>query len=181
MGLKELGSTIEDLYKDLGLSEKFILGCIKNKWPQIVGEGLSSHSEPFSINNGELLIKVSSHLWAEEMRFHSESIVEKLKPYKVKTVKFRIGKITSENRKRPSTVKDLSQPQLLLSPPTDGAQKICDFLEQRAELLEFIESSVSFINDEALRESIKRAMNRSLTVTFYREAANKNQKNKSRS
>ncbi len=158
MGLKELGSTIEELYRDLGLSEKFILGCIKNKWPQIVGEGLSSHSEPFSINNGELLIKVSSHLWAEEMRFHSDSIVEKLKPYKVKTVKFKIGKITSENRNRPSIVKRTEPP---------------------AELSEFVESSVSFIDDETLRESIKKAMKRSLTVTFYRETANKNQKNKS--
>lgn len=162
MGLKELGSTIEELYRDLGLSEKFILGCIKNKWPQIVGEGLSSHSEPFSINNGELLIKVSSHLWAEEMRFHSDSIVEKLKPYKVKTVKFRIGKINLENRNRPSTVKHTEPP---------------------AELSEFVESSVSFIDDETLRESIKKAMKRSLSVTsappkiygFSGEPSNKNQ------
>ncbi|MFN3739585.1 MAG: DUF721 domain-containing protein [Thermodesulfovibrionales bacterium] len=154
MGLKELGSTIEGLYKDLGLSEKFILGCIKNKWPQIVGEGLSIHSEPFSINNGELLIKVSSHLWAEELRFHSDSIVEKLKPYKVKTVKFRIGKITSENRNRPSIVEPLSQPP--------------------AELSGFIESCVCCIDDEKLRESIKKAMRRSLTVSFCRETASKN-------
>ncbi len=156
MGLKELSSTIEDLYKDLGISEKFILGCLKNKWPQIVGEGLSSHSEPSSINNGELLIKVNSHLWAEEMRFLSDSIIEKLKPYKIKTVKFRIGRITSEKRNRQSIVKPLSQPP--------------------AELSEFIESSVSFISDEKLRETIKKAMRRSLTVTLCRETANKNKR-----
>lgn len=45
-GFIELSSTVESIYKDLGLLEEFILSCIKNKWSEIVGEGLSFHSEP---------------------------------------------------------------------------------------------------------------------------------------
>lgn len=141
-GFNELSSLIEDIYEALGLLEEFNLGCIKNKWPQIVGEGLSIHSEPYSLKDGELLIKVRSHLWAEEMRFYSDLILQRLKPYKVKTLKFRIGKVNSKVVYKKSNLKEKEFPS--------------------GEISGFEDSALSLISDERLRDSIKRAMEKSL-------------------
>lgn len=143
-GFKQLNSTIEAIYKDLGLSDEFVLGCIKNKWPEIVGEVLSFHSKPYTFKNGELLIKVRSHLWAEELRFQGDLILQKLKSYKVKTLKFRIGKIPLNETKKANKEKEVIH---------TNSKKIT----------EHVEAAVSFIKDEMLRESIKRAMEKSLS------------------
>lgn len=143
-GFKELSSTIEGIYRDLGLLEEFILGWIKNKWSEIVGEGLSAHSEPSVFKDGELLIKVSSHLWAEEMRFNSDLILQKLKPFRVKALKFKIGKIKSRVMLR-----------------TTGPEVESASLPSK-EISEMAESAVLLINDQKLRDSIKRAMEKSL-------------------
>lgn len=144
-GFKPLGATIEALYKGLGLRDEFILGVLKRRWPELVGEDLVRNSEPQSINDNELVIKVSSPAWAEEMKCYLDEILKRLRPYNIERVRFRIGRIN---------------PGILSVAPEDP-EKLCS--ERNEKVKEFVRASVSCIKDEILRTSVERAMMRSLS------------------
>jgi hypothetical protein len=139
-GFKDLSSIISELYRHMGLEEEYLLGCLKQRWPLLVGEGIADNSEPFSIKDGELLINVSSHVWAEELKFSTSRLLERLKPFHVRNIKFRIGKIKSGVNRDNNC-------------PTIGNE-----VTLSEALKEFIDASTSSIPDEELRYSIKRAM-----------------------
>lgn|GEM_PF-1804653 len=140
---KDLSSIIGELYKHLGLEEEYLLGCLKQRWSQLVGEEIAINSEPLSLKDGELLIMVSSHVWAEELRFSTATLLERLRPFRVRNIRFRVGKIKSEiNRDNncPTIGNEVTLPEALK---------------------DFIDASTSSIPDEELRDSIKRAMEKS--------------------
>jgi len=141
--LKELGSIIGDLYRQLGLEGEYFLGYLKEKWPFIVGETIAANSEPQSIKDGELLVKVNSPVWSEELKFSTLTLLERLRPFHIKRIKFRVGKI------KPRTVNNaptISNKETL--PEASGSEGV----------KEFIDTATSSIQDKELRDSIKRAM-----------------------
>lgn len=186
-GFKEIGSAIESIYSDMGLAAEYALGLIRRKWVSIVGDTLAHHSEPLSISNGEFLIKVSSSAWAEEFKFNSFIILERLNslPYiqkfKINKLKFRLGRIKGfknhihlasrhtsfipENRRfsgDPTNGVSDESSRTPKNPAIFWGDNSAKVLDLPASLKEFIEASVSSINDERLKDSIKRAMEKSL-------------------
>ncbi len=144
---KDLSSIIGELYRHLGLEEEYLLGCLKHRWFQLVGEEIAINSEPFSLKDGELLIMVSSHVWAEELKFSTARLLERLRPFHVRTIRFRIGKIKSG-----------------VNRDNNNYSRIGNKLTLSESMKEFIEASTSFINDEKLKDAIKMAMEKSLTM-----------------
>lgn len=80
------------------------------------------------------------------MRFHAELILQKLKPYKVRGLKFKIGKIK---------LRDIS-----MTTDRVGSASL-----PPKEITEMVEAATSLIADQRLRDSIKRAMEKSLLRT----------------
>jgi hypothetical protein len=104
---------------------------------------------PSFLSGNELLLTVDSPVWLQELKFYQEDIITKLALYEVKTVRFRLGRVNAaENaetgreggKAKPLTAHDRS----------------------------FIEDTVSTIEDEELREVVKKAMGKAIATVRTR-------------
>ncbi|HTR44183.1 MAG TPA: DUF721 domain-containing protein [Thermodesulfovibrionales bacterium] len=143
--MKRIGSLISPLVKSLGIEGALRLEGIRGEWAVLFGEPLSLHMSPVSLRNDELLIAVDSPVWLQQISFYRKDIIEKLRPFHVAEVRFRLGKIrqTKDFREKPA------------SPP---AKKALD-----KNTLRFIEQTLSGIEDDALRKSIGDLMERAFS------------------
>jgi hypothetical protein len=104
---------------------------------------------PSFLSGNELLLTVDSPVWLQELKFYQGDIITKLALYEVKTVRFRLGRVNAaENaetgreggKAKPLTAHDRS----------------------------FIEDTVSTIEDEELREVVKKAMGKAIATVRTR-------------
>jgi hypothetical protein len=148
--LKDLGSIIGELYRQLGLEGEYFLGYLKEKWPFIVGETIAANSEPQSIKDGELLVKVNSPVWSEELKFSTHTLLERLRPFHIKRIRFRVGKIKPRTVNNAPTISNKETLTVICAtnPEAFGSEGV----------REFIDAATSSIQDKDLRDSIKRAM-----------------------
>jgi predicted nucleic acid-binding Zn ribbon protein len=47
-------------------------------WPKVVGERISSVTEPLSISNGTILVRVKSAVWRNELVYYKAEIIRKM-------------------------------------------------------------------------------------------------------
>ena len=47
-------------------------------WDEVVGEAIAGRARPYRLNNGVLMVQVSSHTWMQELQFMKEEICGKL-------------------------------------------------------------------------------------------------------
>ena len=94
---------------------------------------------PSSLSGNELLLNVDSPVWLQELKFYKEDIIKKVAPYRVRAVRFRLGRVN------PFAIQEGEKEGLKGKPLT-----ACDRT--------FIDETVSNIEDEALKEVIKKAI-----------------------
>ncbi len=140
--MKRVGALISPLLKGLGLEEAVRLERIKKEWAAIFREPLSLHTFPSGLNNGELLIAVDSPVWLQQLSLFKADLMKKLRPFEVKEVRFRIGRVKTGKKDADET------PQQKKSSCNGAA-------------LQQIEETVSEIEDGPVKESIRRAMEKS--------------------
>ncbi len=146
--MEKAGSLLSPLLKRLGIDEDVRLQIIRNDWHTLFEKQLSMHMSPSKLFEGDLLLSVDSPVWMQQLRFCKKEILNKLGSYGVKDVRFRIGRVSQEgNRKSAASA-------------TSGLS--------REESL-FISDLTSGVDDETLRESICRAIERSLLSTKPKE------------
>lgn len=90
-------------------------------------------------------MNVDSPVWLQELNFFKEEIIKKLGSYGVREVRFRLGRIPRANENTAAKDKKSREKHL-----KDGE-------------LEFIENTVSQVNDEALRVTVKLALEKAIT------------------
>jgi hypothetical protein len=105
-GLPEVGFTRDTaklvseplgrVMQSLGLGDRLREEEVKRAWKEIVGEFLSGHSTPFSLQNGILIVRVLQPTLHYELdRVWKPQLVQKLKQRfgarVVRDIKFRIG------------------------------------------------------------------------------------------
>jgi len=93
-----LQEILRKLVKNYGIEGGAVLNSIRRNWEDIVGKTIAVHTAPDTIKNSALSIKVDTPQWMHHLSFFKEDIIEKLKSYNVKDVKFRIRQIESANR-----------------------------------------------------------------------------------
>ena len=49
------------------------------RWKQIVGDKIAAQTRPESIERGILKVRVSNSAWAQELSFHREAIIKRIK------------------------------------------------------------------------------------------------------
>jgi hypothetical protein len=139
--VEKAASLLAPMIKRLGLSAGVHLGRIRGEWHALFGPTLSAHMSPSKLAEGELLLNVDQPIWMQQLTFHKRQIVEKLGPYGVKDVRFRIGRIhRMKTPGRPSRVPE----------------------ELSSEDAAFVNTLVSGVDDENLRQAIRRAVEKSL-------------------
>jgi len=143
--VNRIGNLLSPLVKNLGIEGALKLEVIETEWTRIFGEPLSLHTCPANLQNGGLLIHVDSPVWLQQISFYKDDIVKKLSPLGVKEVRLRLGKI------RPG--------KKTATPQSAEAQ----YVSLDTDTLQYIEDTVSGINDPELRECIRKAMGKAFS------------------
>ena len=140
--MKKTGAVLGPLLKNLGLESGVRLARIKCDWYGIFDEQITSNLFPASLSDRELLLHASSPIWIQQFTFHKSEIIKKLSAYGVQDIRFSLGKIPQKKQK--------ILPQLKAT-------------ELSRENIFFITELLSDISDENLKETIKKAVEKSLT------------------
>ncbi len=61
--------------KTVPLAKKISEGSIIQKWPEIVGKGISSHTQPLRVKGKVLFVGVDSSIWANELSLLKMQII----------------------------------------------------------------------------------------------------------
>ena len=139
--MKKAGAVLDPLLKNLGLESSVRLARIRQDWYKIFDGQITPHLFPFSFTDRELLLHVSSPIWMQQFSCYKQEIIRKLDPYGVQNIRFRLGRIPQINQ---------------VSPATKAR-------ELTPENKSFIAELLSDIGDEALKTTIKKAVEKSLT------------------
>jgi len=80
-GPLSVDKVLESTFKRYGIDGdvkryKFVLS-----WSEIIGRELAQYTEPEQIRNRALVVKVCNSTWAQELVFHKEAILRRLRPY----------------------------------------------------------------------------------------------------
>lgn len=129
------------MISSLGMEDAVKLGHLRAKWSDIFESPVILHISPASYREGELLINVDSPIWMQQLGFYKEDITKKLSGFGVNRVRFRLGRVFR-------------------------LEKSESFLEKKQmtpEDIAYINETVSLVSDEELRNSIKKAIEKSLT------------------
>jgi len=91
--IKDIGSIISDVIKDLSLKNKLSVSNIFNHWEEIVGTEISRKAKPKKINRNTLFISVTNSTWANELNLMSNQLINKINLFigeeVVKNIKFK--------------------------------------------------------------------------------------------
>ncbi|MEW6214354.1 MAG: DUF721 domain-containing protein [Nitrospirota bacterium] len=140
-GVKRADYLLIPFIRELGIEDGVRLAEIKKKWYDLFNMPLSHHMSPFMLSDGELLLNVDSPVWLQELNFYKEDIIKKLSPYNVKSVRFRLGRVSTKIGARGKG---------------QGAKLLT------AEEISFIEDVVSPISNDELKETVQRAIKKAL-------------------
>ena len=143
--MRRADSLLTPLIRELGIEDGIRLAEIKKDWYSLFNKPIAYHMYPCALSKGELLLNVDSPAWLQELNFCREDIIKKIRSYGVKTVRFRIGRVSpnvkSEVKNQRAKVKQLTSNEL-----------------------SYIEEAVARINDEALKSAVKMAMEKAIAA-----------------
>lgn len=143
--MKRADSLLNPFIRELGIEDGVKLAEIRRNWYNLFDKPLSYHMSPFILSKGEILLNVDSPVWLQELTFYKEDIIKKMSSYGVKTVRFRLGRVSTKVK--------------------SGIQGWKSRVKQlTTEELSYIEETVSKINDEKLKETVQKAMKKSFAT-----------------
>ena len=141
-----LDSILGSSFASLGLAAKIKEHNLKKAWAGCVGDGIARRSAPERLIGTVLYCNVATSAWMTELAYQKTSIISKLNGIlggnAVTDIVFRIGTVAPYAAKTPT---DAKTPARELSPD-----------EKR-----FIETTTSGIEDDRLKDAIKRAFSMS--------------------
>jgi hypothetical protein len=90
-----ISSVIEQALRELGLKKGLERAKIFFFWQEIVGKEIAQHARPEKLQGSELIIRVTSSSWANELSLLSEEILakaaKKLGGFYIKKLNFKTG------------------------------------------------------------------------------------------
>ena len=141
--MKKAETVLGPMLKQLGIENGVRLQRIRNDWPDIFEKSISSHMFPATLKEGELLLHVESPAWMQQLTYYKKEIIRKLSSYAITEVKFRLGRISQKKKKQ-----------------QQGTEKPIRTLS--SEEVSFVTSVVADIRNEELKNSIRKAIEKSL-------------------
>jgi predicted nucleic acid-binding Zn ribbon protein len=76
-GVRPISESVARLARQLGLGDSLGLSAVFGRWDEVVGAVLAAHTKPERLRDGELVIIVDESSWATEVRFMTDTIIEK--------------------------------------------------------------------------------------------------------
>lgn len=136
-----LQDILRKLIGNYGIQGGAVLNAIKKHWTDIVGTSIAAHTSPDTIKNKTLSINVDTPQWMHHLGFFKEDIADKLKPYNVTGVRFKIGSLP-ERAEQPLNAEDV-----MLS----------------ADDQRYLENTIQSVKDNELKEKFKSLITHGLT------------------
>ena len=72
-----LGDLLPKLVAGRGWAERMALGRLRESWPSVVGDLISSRSEPVKLARGVLTVRADGGAWASELTLLATSVASK--------------------------------------------------------------------------------------------------------
>jgi predicted nucleic acid-binding Zn ribbon protein len=73
-----LGRLASRLVADRGWGNRVAAGVVFGRWGQLVGAEIAEHSQPVSLQDGELLVRASSTAWATQLRLLQRQLIARI-------------------------------------------------------------------------------------------------------
>ncbi len=142
--VRKIDSILFPLVRNLGIESSVRCSEVKKIWHTLFNEPLSCHMVPYKMTEGVILLNVDSSVWLQELNYFKKDIIEKLSPYGIKDVRFKLGKVS---QRLESGFCNQTVGEKPLTP----------------EEASYIEKTVSHIIDEEIRETIRRVIKRAIS------------------
>ena len=78
-GFSPIRNVISDIVKELKLEDSFYVGIIKEKWEQIAGSIIATHSVPVKKNGRVLVVEADHPVFANDITMMKKMIMEKIR------------------------------------------------------------------------------------------------------
>ena len=147
--MERISKAFEDIIGELGIEKAVTVENLRARWEEIVGATISIHTYPSFYKNGQLIINVDSPEWLNELKYHKQSMLIKLKPFEITNIRFKLGRL----KKNASRITPDNRPVEL------------NELEKG-----FAQDTASQVKDSSLRETIRKAIERSLANSKKRSS-----------
>jgi predicted nucleic acid-binding Zn ribbon protein len=151
---EHIGSILEKLLANPEWKNKLQASIPLLRWQEIVGDKIARQSQPESLQNGVLLIRVANPAWLHHLRFLEEDLRQKLNKklpsLDVKELRFRQGPLDQAE-----PIKSPSRPGKILTPRNDQ-EKPTPLDREQLRLLQSV-------TDPELRRNLESLFRRQLT------------------
>ena len=77
----DIESVLRSTFRKYNLESKISEYSFVSKWEEIVGATIAKRTKPECIKGKIFFVRVENSVWAQELSFHKEQILEKLKLY----------------------------------------------------------------------------------------------------
>ncbi len=74
----ELADALERVLGSLGAPPADLLSTVFHRWEEVVGAEVARHCRPVSVEGDRLVIVASDSMWASEVRWLAERVVERV-------------------------------------------------------------------------------------------------------
>lgn len=93
-----IDSVLNSALKHLGVSDDINRYRFIQHWQEIVGDSIAKKSRPETLRNGILKVRVADSSWAQELTFHKQAILKRIKRFVAESeapadVQFYVGEI----------------------------------------------------------------------------------------
>lgn len=153
--MEKAGSILSSIFKNIGIEDRLTLARLQREWPELFEAPLSLHTCPSSLNNGSLSINVDSPLWLQQLKFFKQAMLSKLETHGINSITFKHGRtnLPSHDRARSCSGQNISKESKL-----DAADT------------EWIEQTLSDIDDTELQDTIRSVIEKALLKNVKRES-----------
>ena len=76
--MEQFGNILNQFIKELGIEKPLAKYKALQIWNHVVGEKISQVTEPKSLSNGKMLVKVKNDAWRNELIFYKSDIIKRL-------------------------------------------------------------------------------------------------------
>ncbi len=143
--LDSFGSILSGLAKRLGLESRLVELRLQQRWREIVGEPMASHTWPVQVRFKKLYLIVRNSVWLNQLTFLKPALLLKLQAESgtgvVTDIAFRVGEIPGE-------------PEVSVSPDSDLGSTQSE--QSWTELV----SHTAMIQDPSIRERLREVISR---------------------
>ncbi|MEF9475341.1 MAG: DUF721 domain-containing protein [Candidatus Mariimomonas ferrooxydans] len=140
--MQRAGSILKKFINNYGLEAGLTLTRIKNQWIKLVGQNIAIHTSPDLIKGNTLFINVDTPQWMHHLSFFKQDICQKLNPYRITEVRFKLGKL----------------------PEAVNISKEINSVSLSEEDLLYIENTVRSVKDDELKERFRGLLANALTL-----------------